>query len=84
MWYNTTELPIVIRYRKDGDKILVNGLNKNLNKLFIDLKVPMSLRDSTVLVCKNNDVLMAMGIKKSDLLTKSTLEKNIKIMLLEE
>lgn len=84
MWYNTTELPITIRYRNDGDKILVNGLNKNLNKLFIDLKVPMSLRDSTVLACKDGEVLMAFGIKKSDLLIRSAIEKNIKIMLLEE
>ena len=84
MWYNTTELPITIRYRKDGDKILVNGLNKNLNKLFIDLKVPMSLRNNTILACKGENVLMAFGIKKSDLLTRSTLEKNVKIMLLEE
>ena len=84
MWYNSEELPITIRYRKDGDKILINGLNKSLNKLFIDLKVPMSIRNSTVLACKKEKVLMAFGIKKSDLLTKSTLEKNIKIMLLEE
>ena len=84
MWYNIEELPITIRYRKDGDKILINGLNKSLNKLFIDLKVPMSIRNSTCLACKKEKVLMAFGIKKSDLLTKSTLEKNIKIMLLEE
>lgn len=84
MWYNNKELPITIRYRKNGDKILVNGLEKNLNKLFIDLKIPMSLRNNTLLACKGNSVFMAFGIKKSDLLTKSTLEKNIKIMLLEE
>ena len=84
MWYNSKELPITIRYREDGDKILVNGLNRNLNKLFIDLKIPMSLRNNTVLACKGENILMAFGIKKSDLLTRSTFEKNIKIMLLEE
>ncbi len=84
MWYNIEKLPIVIRYRQDGDKILVNGLTKKINKLFIDLKIPASLRDNTILAVKDSDVLMAFGIKKSDLLTRSTLEKNIKIMLLEE
>ena len=67
-----------------GGFLEYSTLNKNLNKLFIDLKVPMSERNNTVLVCKNENVLAALGIKKSDLLTKSTLEKNIKIMLLED
>lgn len=82
MWYNINMLPVLIRNRKNGDKIVLNGKRKKLKDLFIDRKVPLLKRNSTILCVKDEEVLMAFDIAKSDLL-KMQSEKNIKIVVEE-
>ncbi len=46
--------PITIRNREEGDKIVVNGMTKNVSDILKDNKIPKRLRDD-VLVVLNND-----------------------------
>lgn len=67
LWYNYTDLPIVIRNRKPGDKIFINGYYKKIKDVLIDLKVPQRKRDELLLaVDKDGEVLIIFGIRKSD------------------
>jgi len=87
MWYNNNMLPLIIRHRKNGDRILVNGRDKKIKDLFIDMKLSLSKRNDALLAVKDNDVLMIFGIKKSDSLKKISFEDSetaIKITVLEE
>ena len=83
MWYNIDMLPVVIRYRQNGDLMVINGHEKKLKELFIDMKVPMLKRNATILAVKDEQVLMAFGLKKSDELKKIA-QRNIKIIISEE
>ena len=65
---NNIALPLYIRTRKDGDYIEVKGLNgkKKIKKIFIDKKIPKTLRDSyPLLVDSNDNILWIPNIKKS-------------------
>lgn len=83
MWYNIESLPIVVRHRKNGDKIRCGGNTKKIKDLFIDEKVPKSVRDEALLACKDDEILMVFGFRKSDIL-KNSKNKNIKISVMEE
>ncbi len=85
MWYNTNMLPVVIRHRKNGDRIVLNGKSKKLKNLFIDMKLSLKKRNNAILCLKDNEVLMVFGIKKSDALKNmNDLQQNVKITVLEE
>lgn len=61
-------LPLIIRTRKDGDKIKVKNLNgtKKVNDIFIDKKMDSVERCEYPLVCDSkNDIIWIPGIKKS-------------------
>ena len=70
--YNMQELPIHIRSRKPGDKIIVGKdktKTKKIKDLLIDSKIALSRRDSILLaVDKNDNVLIVFGVKKSSIL----------------
>ncbi|MCM3033719.1 tRNA lysidine(34) synthetase TilS [Niallia sp. MER 6] len=60
--------PLVIRTRKNGDKIQVRGMNgmKKVKKLFIDAKIPLQERDGWPIITDGNDnILWVPGLKKS-------------------
>ena len=62
------KLPLIIRNRKDGDKIEVKNLegSQKIKKIFIDYKVSNEKRDKWPLVCDSNDnILWVPGLKKS-------------------
>ncbi len=42
------------RVRKNGDKILINGINKKLSRLMIEYKIPKDLRDKWPVICDEN------------------------------
>ena len=88
MWYNSNMLPLVVRHRKNGDRISVNGIDKKLKDLFIDMKIPLADRDNALLAVKDDELLMVFGIKKSDVLKRKfsidSLKQDIKITILEE
>ncbi len=56
--YNIFKQGIVLRNRREGDKIN----NKKLKKLFIDKKIPYYLRDKIPLIAIGNKVLIIIGL----------------------
>ena len=66
MWYNSSMLPVVIRRRREGDVIKVQGGSKKIKKLFIDNKVPLTKRDEAILCVKDGVVLAVFGHAISD------------------
>lgn len=62
------KMPLRVRTRTDGDKISVKGMlgRKKINDIFIDSKIPLSLRNSwPVVVDSENTVVWLPGLKKS-------------------
>lgn len=62
------KLPLVIRNRKSGDKMIVKNMDgtKKINDIFIDMKVPKDRRKSWPLVLDSDgNILWIPGIKKS-------------------
>ena len=59
------KLPILIRTRRDGDRIKIKEGYKKINDLFIDKKIPIAMRDKIILALDNDEVLMAFGVRKS-------------------
>ncbi len=52
------QFPIKVRFRENGDSIIMKSGRKKLKKLFIDNKIPVNLRDEVlVLVNGNKDIL---------------------------
>ena len=62
------KLPIIIRTRRDGDKIKLKPGYKKINDLFIDKKIPQEKRDSIILASNDEEVLLAYGVRKSEVL----------------
>lgn len=61
-------LPLYVRTRHLGDKMLLKKINgtKKVKDIFIDSKVPVSLRDSwPIVIDSQNNILWIPGIKKS-------------------
>lgn len=59
-------LPLYVRNRQNGDRINLLGLNqhKRLSRLFIDEKVPMTLRDEwPVIVTQEDEVIALPGLR---------------------
>lgn len=80
--YDNIEKEIVIRYRKDGDKIVPLGMNgsKKLKDIFIDLKIPRENRNNIPILCFDDKISWIVGYKTSQLfkVTKDT-KKILKI-----
>lgn len=82
--YDNIEKEIVIRYRKDGDKIVPLGMSgsKKLKDIFIDLKIPREYRDNIPVLCFDDKISWIVGYKTSQLfkVTKDT-KKILKITM---
>ena len=61
------ETSLTLRFRKEGDSILLNGHHKKLRRLFIDKKVSFEERNSSVVVEQNHQILVILNIAISDL-----------------
>ena len=62
------KLPIHIRTKKDGDKLVLKGLNKQkkLKDIFIDEKIPVDKRNSWPVITDDNDeIIWLPGLKKT-------------------
>lgn len=66
--YDKIEEGIVIRNRKDGDKMKPLGIKgtKKLKDIFINLKVPREERDIIPLVCFDEEIAWVVGYKVSE------------------
>ncbi len=62
--YNNTVFPIVIRNRRDGDKIKLSFGTKKIKSLFIDLKIPLKKRNNQPLVIFEDKIVWIPGIKE--------------------
>lgn len=63
--YNTLVFPLIIRQRKNGDKMSLKIGSKKVKDILIDQKIPMSLRDRLLVIATDSNVLWIPGIKKS-------------------
>jgi tRNA(Ile)-lysidine synthase len=62
------KLPIIVRNRRNGDKIKIKNLNgsKKIKDIFIDEKIDINDRDKWPIVCDSNGtILWVPGVKKS-------------------
>ena len=53
---------ISVRYRQSGDSIRLSGGTRSLKKLFIDRKIPASIRDRIPVVCDEAGIIGVYGI----------------------
>ena len=53
---------VVLRSRREGDRLRLSGGSKTLKKLFIDKKIPASLRDTIPVLADDAGVLGVYGI----------------------
>lgn len=62
LWYNIKSLPIVIRSRKNGDKLKLKTGTKSVSDYLTDKKVPQLQRKDTLVLCDEFDnVLYILG-----------------------
>ena len=66
--YDRINGDIVLRNKKDGDKIIPLGMkgNKKLKNIFIDLKLPREKRNKIPLLTFNNEIAWIIGYKMSE------------------
>lgn len=60
------KLPLYIRARKEGDRILLKGMGqpKRLSRLFIDEKIPLNERNSwPLLISPSDEVVAVIGVR---------------------
>jgi len=65
---NNIKLPLYIRNKKDGDTIELKSLNKHkkIKEIFIEKKIPKSLRDNyPILTDAHDNILWIPNLKKS-------------------
>ncbi|WP_075979842.1 tRNA lysidine(34) synthetase TilS [Bacillus massilinigeriensis] len=63
-------LPIIVRTRKNGDRMTLKGMNgtKKIKDIFIDKKVPVHERNAWPIVTNHsNEIVWIPGIKKANL-----------------
>ncbi|MBU3090295.1 tRNA lysidine(34) synthetase TilS [Clostridium gasigenes] len=85
--YDKIRKGIIIRTRKDGDKIRPLGMtgNKKLKDIFINNKVPKDERDIVPIICFDNNISWIVGHKVSeDYKVTQKIEKIIKIKLVRK
>ena len=71
IYENPENTSIVVRSRRDGDKIVCNSMTKKLKKVFIDLKIPQNQRNKIPVVEINGEIFCVGNILKSDALKKA-------------
>ncbi|MFK5884183.1 MAG: tRNA lysidine(34) synthetase TilS [Candidatus Izemoplasma sp.] len=62
--YNKLVFPLTIRNRKNGDKIVLKAGSKKIKDLLIDLKIPLSKRNSILLIANEDEVLGIPSLNK--------------------
>lgn len=79
-----TRLPLIIRTRRDGDRMSIKGMEgtKKLKDIFINEKVPLFKRNNwPVITDKNNEILWLPGLKKGKLPLQNDTNGKITILL---
>ena len=63
--YEKLDFPLVIRKWKSGDKFIPSGMKgfKKLSDFFIDNKINRFLKEKTLLLCSNDDIIWVIGLR---------------------
>lgn len=73
---------LIIRTRKPGDKIKLEGFSKKIKDILIDDKINKNHRDNIPILVCNEDILWIMGTRRSNLFKiKNNMKEIIKISL---
>ena len=77
--YDKIKEKLIIRKRKDGDRIVPLGMkgSKKIKDIFIDLKVPLDQRDEIPILCFDNEIAWVVRYKVSESFKISKETKNI-------
>ncbi|HEY8365216.1 MAG TPA: tRNA lysidine(34) synthetase TilS [Haloplasmataceae bacterium] len=82
--YNSTVWPLKIRSRKNGDFINTKIGKKKVSRVFIDNKIPVSLRKNWPLVVDNKgNILWVIGLQKPDLSISMECNEYIRIDIID-
>ncbi len=59
---------MIIRNKRDGDKFIPSGMttHKKISRYFIDLKIPLNIRNKTPLLIINNEIAAVIGHRVSN------------------
>jgi len=62
------ELPLKVRSKKNGDRMVTFGSadTKKLKDILINSKIPRILRDNHPIICDSKDIILIPGIKRSN------------------
>lgn len=61
LWYNIKSLPIIIRTRKNGDKIHTSMGTISVSDYLTNKKIPFLKRRNILLLCENENVISILG-----------------------
>jgi tRNA(Ile)-lysidine synthase len=63
--YEKLVFPLIIRKWKSGDKFIPSGMKgfKKLSDYFIDNKINRLLKEKTLLICSNDDIIWVIGLR---------------------
>jgi len=63
------KFPLKVRYRKDGDKLKIKGLegSKKVSNILTDEKVERCERDRIPIIEKDDDIIYLCGLRQSEL-----------------
>lgn len=64
--YEQLRLPLSVRGRRPGDKILSCGSCRKLKEIFSERRIPIRLRESSLLLAQGDEVLWVPGLVRSD------------------
>ena len=71
---------LILRNRKDGDYIKLEGFKKKIKDIMIDNKIDKYERDNIPILVSNNEILWVLGIRRANLYKiNKKMEKIIKI-----
>ncbi len=65
IWYNSKDLPVVVRNYHNGDSLTLGYGTKKVSRLLIDKKVPIQKRKETLVLEKDGEILAVFNYAKS-------------------
>jgi tRNA(Ile)-lysidine synthase len=72
---------VMLRCRREGDRILLRGHHRRIKKLFCDLGVPFALRDRLPLLCDSEGIVMIPWVGVRDGLTPEASDKPLYVSI---
>ncbi|MFC6171411.1 tRNA lysidine(34) synthetase TilS [Loigolactobacillus jiayinensis] len=76
VWLAPTELPLVLRHRQPGDRLVLRHGHQKIKRILSDQKIPQQQRERLWLITtQQNTVLWLLGVKKSQLFNPQQTDK---------